>query len=253
MPPAPSRRRMANRSVPRKSSSSGVGNGNTPSGCSRNEFAAACAASRRSTSGRSSGSGAQTSSRYAARSDGDCNSAPSKIIRRCRCRWLVSSIAAGTPAVGSLDVAPHERAGQPGGELPPTARRHGAGHDALEFDGGVSPDRWPVADDSFTLFLHQTGIEMTSAVDDVLKAVVAGEGRIVVVDVEATCWKQGVFSRKKETIEIGAVLLLLDRAESTWPEFQTVRPTAATSSPLQLLSRAHRHHAGERRCRAHLP
>jgi inhibitor of KinA sporulation pathway (predicted exonuclease) len=62
-------------------------------------------------------------------------------------------------------------------------------------------------------------------VDDVLKAVVAGEGRIVVVDVEATCWKKGVFSRKKETIEIGAVLLLLDRAESTWPEFQTfVRP-----------------------------
>jgi 3'-5' exoribonuclease 1 len=34
-----------------------------------------------------------------------------------------------------------------------------------------------------------------------------------------------VFSRKKETIEIGAVLLQLDRAESKWPEFQTfVRP-----------------------------
>jgi inhibitor of KinA sporulation pathway (predicted exonuclease) len=62
-------------------------------------------------------------------------------------------------------------------------------------------------------------------VDDVVKAVVAGERRIVVVDVEATCWKKGVFSRKKETIEIGAVLLLLDRAESKWPEFQTfVRP-----------------------------
>jgi inhibitor of KinA sporulation pathway (predicted exonuclease) len=46
-----------------------------------------------------------------------------------------------------------------------------------------------------------------------------------VVDVEATCWKKGVFSRKKETIEIGAVLLQLDRAESSWPEFQTfVRP-----------------------------
>ena len=61
--------------------------------------------------------------------------------------------------------------------------------------------------------------------DEVLKAVVAGERRIVVVDVEATCWKKGVFSRKKETIEIGAVGLLLDRAESTWPEFQTfVRP-----------------------------
>jgi 3'-5' exoribonuclease 1 len=65
----------------------------------------------------------------------------------------------------------------------------------------------------------------TLAVDDVVRAVVAGEGRIVVVDVEATCWKKGVFSRKKETIEIGAVRLLLDRAESTWPEFQTfVRP-----------------------------
>jgi inhibitor of KinA sporulation pathway (predicted exonuclease) len=34
-----------------------------------------------------------------------------------------------------------------------------------------------------------------------------------------------VFSRKKETIEIGAVLLLFDRAQSSWPEFQTfVRP-----------------------------
>jgi inhibitor of KinA sporulation pathway (predicted exonuclease) len=64
-----------------------------------------------------------------------------------------------------------------------------------------------------------------SAVDDVVKAVVTGERRIVVVDVEATCWKKGVFSRKKETIEIGAVLLRLDRGESTWPEFQTfVRP-----------------------------
>ncbi len=61
--------------------------------------------------------------------------------------------------------------------------------------------------------------------DDVVRAVVAGERRIVVVDVEATCWKKGVFSRNKETIEIGAVLLLLDRVESGWPEFQTfVRP-----------------------------
>jgi inhibitor of KinA sporulation pathway (predicted exonuclease) len=61
--------------------------------------------------------------------------------------------------------------------------------------------------------------------DDVVRAVVAGERRLVVVDVEATCWKKGVFSRKKETIEIGAVLLLLDRAQSRWPEFQTfVRP-----------------------------
>ena len=62
-------------------------------------------------------------------------------------------------------------------------------------------------------------------VDDVVQAVVAGERRIVVVDVEATCWKKGIFSRKKETIEIGAVKMQLDRAESTWPEFQIfVRP-----------------------------
>jgi inhibitor of KinA sporulation pathway (predicted exonuclease) len=60
----------------------------------------------------------------------------------------------------------------------------------------------------------------------VVKTLAAGERRIVAVDVEATCWKKGVFSRKKETIEIGAVLLLPDRDESTWPEFQTfVRPT----------------------------
>jgi inhibitor of KinA sporulation pathway (predicted exonuclease) len=64
-----------------------------------------------------------------------------------------------------------------------------------------------------------------SAVDDLVEAVITGERRIVVVDVEATCWKKGVFSRKKETIEIGAVRLLLARAQSTWPEFQTfVRP-----------------------------
>src|SRR5262245_14866491 len=62
-------------------------------------------------------------------------------------------------------------------------------------------------------------------VDDVVRAVVAGERHIIVIDVEATCWKKGVFSRNKETIEIGAVRLLLDGAESTWPEFQTfVRP-----------------------------
>ena len=61
--------------------------------------------------------------------------------------------------------------------------------------------------------------------DDLVSAVLAGERRLVVVDVEATCWTKGVFSRKKETIEIGAVRLLLDRAPAEWPEFQTfVRP-----------------------------
>ena len=65
----------------------------------------------------------------------------------------------------------------------------------------------------------------TVGMDDVVKSVVAGERRIIVVDVEATCWKKGVFSRNKETIEIGAVLLPLDGAESRWAEFQTfVRP-----------------------------
>ena len=56
-------------------------------------------------------------------------------------------------------------------------------------------------------------------------AIIAG-GRVpVVVDVEATCWAKGVFSRKKETIEIGAVRLLPDRDHSQWSEFQTfVRP-----------------------------
>jgi len=63
------------------------------------------------------------------------------------------------------------------------------------------------------------------ATEDVIKAVLAGERRIVAVDVEATCWAKGVFSRKKETIEIGAVLLRLDSGGATWPEFATfVRP-----------------------------
>jgi inhibitor of KinA sporulation pathway (predicted exonuclease) len=61
--------------------------------------------------------------------------------------------------------------------------------------------------------------------DDLVTAVVSGERRTIVVDVEATCWKKGVFSKKKETIEIGAVTVLLDRAHPEWPEFQTfVRP-----------------------------
>src|SRR5262245_58870242 len=65
----------------------------------------------------------------------------------------------------------------------------------------------------------------TPAVDEMVKAVIAGERRIVVVDVEATCWKKGVFSRKKETIEVGAVRLVPDGDQSNWPEFQTfVRP-----------------------------
>jgi inhibitor of KinA sporulation pathway (predicted exonuclease) len=69
------------------------------------------------------------------------------------------------------------------------------------------------------------GSEHRLIVDDVVREVLAGERSIVVVDVEATCWKKGVFSRNKEIIEIGAVRLLLDQAQSAWPEFQTfVRP-----------------------------
>ena len=64
-----------------------------------------------------------------------------------------------------------------------------------------------------------------NAVNDVVSAVLSGDRRVVVVDVEATCWKKGIFSRKKETIEIGAVQWLPDRPRTTWPEFQTfVRP-----------------------------
>jgi inhibitor of KinA sporulation pathway (predicted exonuclease) len=61
--------------------------------------------------------------------------------------------------------------------------------------------------------------------EDVVEAVASGDGRIVVIDVEATCWKPGVFSRRKETIEIGAVQVQFDRAPANWPEFETfVRP-----------------------------
>lgn len=61
--------------------------------------------------------------------------------------------------------------------------------------------------------------------DDLVETVLSGTRRIVVIDVEATCWKKGVFSRKKETIEIGAVLMRLDRPPAEWEEFQTfVRP-----------------------------
>jgi inhibitor of KinA sporulation pathway (predicted exonuclease) len=65
----------------------------------------------------------------------------------------------------------------------------------------------------------------SSAVEDVVKAVVSGARRVVVIDLEATCWKKGMFSRKKETIEIGAVLMVPEGDPSKWPEFQTfVRP-----------------------------
>jgi inhibitor of KinA sporulation pathway (predicted exonuclease) len=78
---------------------------------------------------------------------------------------------------------------------------------------------------AYSVEVNQRATLAVDAMDDVVRAVVSGERRLVAFDVEATCWKKGVFSRKKETIEIGAVLLLLDRAQSGWPEFQTfVRP-----------------------------
>jgi 3'-5' exoribonuclease 1 len=70
-----------------------------------------------------------------------------------------------------------------------------------------------------------TSVAALALSEDVVKGVVAGERHLIAVDVEATCWKKGVFSRKKETIEIGAVLWSPDREPSAWPEFQTfVRP-----------------------------
>ena len=66
---------------------------------------------------------------------------------------------------------------------------------------------------------------MSNADIDLVEAVLSGTRRIVVIDVEATCRKKGVFSRKKETIEIGAVLMRLEQPHPKWPEFQTfVRP-----------------------------
>jgi inhibitor of KinA sporulation pathway (predicted exonuclease) len=58
---------------------------------------------------------------------------------------------------------------------------------------------------------------------DALAEILAGEIRLVVLDVEATCWK-GVWNRRKETIEIGAVLYR-HGAASQREEFQSfVKP-----------------------------
>lgn len=59
---------------------------------------------------------------------------------------------------------------------------------------------------------------------DEAAAVLAGDRRVIVLDVEATCWK-GVWSRQKETIEIGAVRYQKGLPPEEWPEFQTfVKP-----------------------------
>lgn len=58
-----------------------------------------------------------------------------------------------------------------------------------------------------------------------IEEILSGDRAIVVIDVEATCWKKGVFSKRKETIELGAVRFLRGRASAEWPEFQTfVKP-----------------------------
>jgi 3'-5' exoribonuclease 1 len=51
----------------------------------------------------------------------------------------------------------------------------------------------------------------------------SGARQVIVLDLEATCWKNGIWNKKKETIEIGAIRYR--RGRSSWPEFQTfVRP-----------------------------
>src|SRR4029453_18151342 len=96
----------------------------------------------------------------------------------------------------------------------------------------MPPSRAPASASAIAAFMNSSGmcgiitsVAALALSEDVVKGVVAGESHLIAVGGEATCWKKGVFSRKKETIEIGAVRLHLDRAESTWPGFQTfVRP-----------------------------
>lgn len=59
---------------------------------------------------------------------------------------------------------------------------------------------------------------------DAAAAVLSGDRRVIVFDVEATCWKN-VWNRRKETIEIGAVHWRRGKPAAEWPEFQTfVKP-----------------------------
>jgi inhibitor of KinA sporulation pathway (predicted exonuclease) len=52
----------------------------------------------------------------------------------------------------------------------------------------------------------------------------AGAGHVIVLDVEATCWRNNLWTKKKETIELGAVRWTRKRTKKR-REFQTfVRP-----------------------------
>lgn len=51
---------------------------------------------------------------------------------------------------------------------------------------------------------------------ELAKDLLSGARRIVVIDVEATCWKKGMFNKQKETIEIGALELKSDRTFQTF-------------------------------------
>lgn len=49
--------------------------------------------------------------------------------------------------------------------------------------------------------------------------------RVIVFDVEATCWREAQFNKQKETIELGAVRYLAGEPPEAWPAYQTfVRP-----------------------------
>ncbi len=68
-------------------------------------------------------------------------------------------------------------------------------------------------------------MEYAPLVEELARDILAGTRRVIVVDVEATCWKKDIWSRRKETIEIGAVHYQLGTDLSQWQEFQTfVRP-----------------------------
>jgi inhibitor of KinA sporulation pathway (predicted exonuclease) len=60
---------------------------------------------------------------------------------------------------------------------------------------------------------------------DAAEGILSGDRTLIVLDVEATCWKN-VWNRRKETIEIGAVRYLAGKSAEDWPTFQTfARPT----------------------------
>jgi 3'-5' exoribonuclease 1 len=60
---------------------------------------------------------------------------------------------------------------------------------------------------------------------DLAAEVLSGARNVIVLDVEATCWRNNVWNRQKETIEIGAVRYTPGRSPRPRDELQTfVRP-----------------------------